>query len=78
MRFVLRIKPPSTETCFAELPEGVDQDIESFCKHVKDIFGSSWKRVLCDGKLLEGEIDAGCPAILIISTSAIRSLELLR
>ncbi|KAF9611086.1 hypothetical protein IFM89_026970 [Coptis chinensis] len=45
---------------------------------MKDAFGTSWKEELFKGKLLEGTVDPGNPAILVISTSAIRSLELLR
>jgi hypothetical protein len=45
---------------------------------MKAAFGPSWKQVLCEGKLVEGIIDPGSPAVLIISTSALRSLELLR
>jgi hypothetical protein len=45
---------------------------------MKAAFGPSWKQVLCEGKLVEGIIDPGNPAVLIISTSALRSLELLR
>ena len=46
--------------------------------HMKTAFGPSWKQVLCEGKLMEGNVDPGSPAVLIISTSALRSLELLR
>ncbi|KAF9610006.1 hypothetical protein IFM89_019646 [Coptis chinensis] len=53
-------------------------ELESFKAHMKDAFGTSWKEELFEGKLLEGTVDPGNPAILVISTSAIRSLELLR
>lgn len=56
----------------------MDQDVENFGEHVKAPFEASWKDVLWEGKLLEGKVDAGCPAIIVISTSALRSLELLR
>ncbi|CAA6667941.1 unnamed protein product [Spirodela intermedia] len=69
---------PVKGTCIAKLPKGVNQDVDALCKHVKDTFGPSWRSALCDGKLMEGEIDPGSPAILLISTSATRSLELLR
>ncbi|KAF9610007.1 hypothetical protein IFM89_019647 [Coptis chinensis] len=45
---------------------------------MKDAFGTSWKEELFEGKLLEGTVNPGNPAILVISASAIRSLELLR
>uniref|UniRef100_A0A1D1Y8P1 Uncharacterized protein C3orf26 n=1 Tax=Anthurium amnicola TaxID=1678845 RepID=A0A1D1Y8P1_9ARAE len=66
------------DTCIVKLPEGINQDVDNFCKHMKDTFGISWKQVLCEGKLLEGKVVAGSPAVLIITTSASRSLELLR
>ncbi|KAF9597615.1 hypothetical protein IFM89_020094 [Coptis chinensis] len=45
---------------------------------MKDASGTSWKEELFEGKLLEGTVNPGDPSILVISTSAIRSLELLR
>ncbi|RZC48252.1 hypothetical protein C5167_041190 [Papaver somniferum] len=45
---------------------------------MKVAFGKSWKAELCEGKISEGKIDAGNPAVLVISTSALRALELLR
>ncbi|KAJ0971896.1 hypothetical protein J5N97_019855 [Dioscorea zingiberensis] len=65
------------DTCVVELPQGAAQDVDNFSDHIKATFGGSWKEVLCEGKLSEG-IDAGSPAVLVISTSALRSLELLR
>ncbi|KAF9599552.1 hypothetical protein IFM89_038945 [Coptis chinensis] len=44
---------------------------------MKDASGTSWKEELFEGKLLEGTVNPGDPSILVISTSAIRSLELL-
>ncbi|MQM11494.1 hypothetical protein Taro_044404 [Colocasia esculenta] len=66
------------DTCIVKLAQGINQDVDNFCKHVKDTFGESWKEVLQEGKLLKGKVDAGRPALLIISISALRSLELLR
>ncbi|PNT04986.1 hypothetical protein POPTR_014G150100v4 [Populus trichocarpa] len=66
------------ETCFAELSQESGQDVMALGSHMKAAFGPSWKQVLCEGKLVEGIIDPGSPAVLIISTSALRSLELLR
>jgi len=63
---------------FLKLSEGISQDAGNLGRHVKDTFGSSWKEVLFEDHLIEGKIDPGNPAVLVISASAIRSLELLR
>ncbi|KAL0392535.1 UNVERIFIED_CONTAM: protein CMSS1 [Sesamum radiatum] len=47
-------------------------------ENMKIVFGSSWKQVLFEKHLQKGHIDPGCPALLVISSSALRSLELLR
>lgn len=67
-----------SEGCMVQLAEGASQDVESFGDHVKGAFGATWKGELCEGKLVEGSIDAGSPALLVISLGALRSLELLR
>ncbi|KAL6188949.1 hypothetical protein ACLB2K_040339 [Fragaria x ananassa] len=64
-----------TDKCIVDM--STDQDVESLGKHVKAAFGPSWKEELCDKRLLEGKVDPGSPAVLIISTSALRSIELL-
>lgn len=61
-----------------ELPQAEDQDAANLSQHLRDIFGRTWKEELCDEQLIEGKICAGNPAVLIISPSAIRCLELLR
>ena len=61
-----------------QLPEGESQDVESFGEHVKRAFGATWKAELCEGKLVEGSVDVGSPALLVISLGALRSLELMR
>ncbi|GAB2298098.1 hypothetical protein Dimus_032170 [Dionaea muscipula] len=66
------------DTCVVELCKGLDQDASNLGKHMKYAFGTSWKEVLSDGKLVEGMIDPGSPAVLVISSSAVRSLELIR
>ncbi|KAL9268838.1 CMSS1-like protein [Drosera capensis] len=66
------------DTCILKLPEDVDQDANDLGKHIKDAFGSSWRHELSEGKLVEGTVAPGSPAVLVISSSAIRSLELLR
>lgn len=67
-----------SEGCMVQLTEGASQDVESLGDHVKGAFGASWKEELCEGKLVEGSVDAGSPALLVISLAALRSLELLR
>lgn len=42
------------------------------------MFASSWKKVLCDSQLVEGKVEPGSPSVLVISASALRSLEMLR
>ncbi|CAN6270573.1 unnamed protein product [Urochloa humidicola] len=67
-----------SEGCMVQLAEGSAQDVESFGDHVKGAFGASWKEELCEGQVVEGEIGVGSPALLVISSAALRSLELLR
>lgn len=66
------------DSCILELSQGFPQDATTLGKHLKAAFESSWKEVLCEGQLLEGKVDPGNPAVLIISTSALRSLEFIR
>ncbi|TXG72815.1 hypothetical protein EZV62_001394 [Acer yangbiense] len=66
------------ESCFLELSKSLDQDVKTLGNHMQEAFGPSWKEVLSEKQLLEGKIDPGCPAVLIVSTSALRSIELLR
>uniref|UniRef100_A0A2P2KJF9 Protein CMSS1 n=1 Tax=Rhizophora mucronata TaxID=61149 RepID=A0A2P2KJF9_RHIMU len=63
-----------TDKCFLEL----GQDVKGLGSRLKVAFGPSWKEVLCEGQIVEGKIDAGNPAVLIVSSSALRSLELMR
>lgn len=72
------MKTIRADTCMVELSHSMDQDVDNFSEHMKATFEASWKDVLCDGKLLEGKVDSGSPVIIVISTSALRSLELLR
>ncbi|CAM0905047.1 unnamed protein product [Alopecurus aequalis] len=67
-----------SEQCMVQLAEGASQDVESFGDHVKGAFGATWKEELCEGKLVDGSVDAGSPALLVISLGALRSLELMR
>uniref|UniRef100_A0A9I9DGI8 Protein CMSS1 n=1 Tax=Cucumis melo TaxID=3656 RepID=A0A9I9DGI8_CUCME len=66
------------DRCILGPPESSVQDDKSLVKHIKEALGSSWKEVLCKGELLEGRTEPGSPAVLIISTSALRSIELLK
>lgn len=61
-----------------ELSQGYDKDGKSLGKQVKAAFGPSWKDVLYEKNLVEGKVDPGSPAVLIIATSAIRAIEVLR
>ncbi|GFP80679.1 protein cmss1 [Phtheirospermum japonicum] len=67
------------ETCMVDLCRGPAQNITGkLDEHVKVSYGSSWKEVLCGKRLQEEQVEPGSPALLVISSSAIRSLELLR
>lgn len=61
-----------------ELSQELGQDVGALGIHMKVAFGPTWKEVLYEGQLMEGKVDPGSPAVLIISTSALRSIELLR
>ena len=45
---------------------------------MKAAFGASWKEVLCGKQVLEGKVDPGSPVLLVVSSSALRAIELLR
>ncbi|CAN1195872.1 Protein CMS1 [Linum perenne] len=66
------------DTCFMELFRELPQDVEGLGKRLNVAFGKSWKDELCDQKLVAGKIEPGSPAVLFISTSALRAIELLR
>lgn len=66
------------DTCILDLCEGPAQNISNLGQYIKVAFGPSWKEVLCGKHLQEGKVDPGNPAVLVISLSALRSLELLR
>lgn len=66
------------DSCMVKLAEGIPQDVDNLSDHIKSVFGPSWKEVLTEEKLVEDAIDAGSPALVIVSTSALRSLEILR
>lgn len=66
------------ENSMLELSNTMGHNIENLMKHVKAIFGPSWEEVLCEGNVVEGNVEPGCPSLLIISSSAIRCVEILR
>ncbi|OIW06862.1 hypothetical protein TanjilG_18244 [Lupinus angustifolius] len=66
------------DTCILELPQDSHLDVNMLGENIRPAFGTSWKEELCEGKLVEGKIDAGSPSVLIISSSALRCIELLR
>ncbi|XP_073134140.1 uncharacterized protein [Henckelia pumila] len=67
------------EARFIELCHGPAQNTtRNLGEYMKVAFGSSWKEVLCEKHIQEGQLDPGNPALLVISLSALRSLELLR
>ncbi|TKY50539.1 CMSS1 protein [Spatholobus suberectus] len=66
------------DRCILELSEDADSDVKILGKNIKAAFGASWKEVLCEEKLVEGKVNAGSPAVLIITSSALRCIHLLR
>ncbi|XP_024982568.1 protein CMSS1 isoform X2 [Cynara cardunculus var. scolymus] len=67
-----------TDACILKLSESLPQDVSNLSEHMKAAFGPSWKEVLCKKQLLGKISEPGSPALLTISLSALRSLELLR
>ncbi|KAL1295522.1 hypothetical protein HN51_056399 [Arachis hypogaea] len=55
-----------------------DSDVKILGNNIKAAFGASWKQVLCEPDLVPGNVLPGSPAILIVASSALRSLHLLR
>ncbi|KAK1379525.1 P-loop containing nucleoside triphosphate hydrolase, Protein Cms1 [Heracleum sosnowskyi] len=66
------------DSCIVELPQGLAQDASTLSEHIKTAFGQSWRHELCDKEILQGKIEPGNPALLVVSLSALRSLELYR
>ncbi|KAK7857059.1 protein cmss1 [Quercus suber] len=60
------------DTCIVELSQGTDQDVENLGKHMKAAFGASWKEVLCGKQVLEGKVDPGSPALLVVNCHAVK------
>ncbi|XP_057734906.1 protein CMS1 isoform X2 [Arachis stenosperma] len=55
-----------------------DSDVKILGNNIKAAFGASWKQVLCEPGLVPDQVLPGSPAILIVASSALRSLHLLR
>ncbi|XWS13243.1 hypothetical protein CRYUN_Cryun36dG0020800 [Craigia yunnanensis] len=66
------------DSCILNVSQELGQDVMRLEKHIKEAFGAKWKEELCEGKLIEGKIESGSPAVLVVATSALRSIELLR
>lgn len=66
------------DTCLVKLSQDLDQSSDNLVEHMKALFGSSWKEVLSEKHLVEGKIDPGSPSLVVISLSALRSLEVHR
>eukprot|EP00252_Welwitschia_mirabilis_P006723 TRINITY_DN17620_c0_g3_i1.p1 TRINITY_DN17620_c0_g3~~TRINITY_DN17620_c0_g3_i1.p1 ORF type:complete len:243 (+),score=59.92 TRINITY_DN17620_c0_g3_i1:116-844(+) len=65
------------EKAMIKLPKSLDHQEENLSKHVKYIFGPKWKEVLCKPNL-EDDILPGSPVLLVICSSAIRCMDVLR
>ncbi|XP_047317270.1 uncharacterized protein C3orf26 homolog [Impatiens glandulifera] len=74
----LELESITGDTAMVQLSPGVDQSASNLGQHMKYAFGSSWKELLCGKEVVEGQIDVGSPSLLVISLSALRSLELFR
>ncbi|KAL8094797.1 hypothetical protein AgCh_036348 [Apium graveolens] len=66
------------DSCIAELPKELAQDASNLSEHMKTAFGQSWRHELCEKQIVPEKIEPGNPALLVISLSALRSLELYR
>ncbi|RDX60154.1 Protein CMSS1, partial [Mucuna pruriens] len=66
------------DKCILEVPEDADSDVTILGKTIKAAFGASWKEPLCQDQLIEGKVHPGSPAVLIVTSSALRSIHLLR
>lgn len=66
------------DTCMVELIRDQAKTPITLGDHLKVAFGPSWKDLLCKNQLEAGKVEPGHPALIVISSSALRSLELLR
>ncbi|KAJ4892216.1 Uncharacterized protein Rs2_31964 [Raphanus sativus] len=78
----VRVSPleldPIKDKCVVELSQKLDQNVSNLGEHIKMAYGSSWRETLCEGEAIEGKVDPGNPSVLVVSSSALRSLELIR
>lgn len=58
-----------------ELGEEIDRSTERLGSHVKAVIGPVWKESLCN---VDKNGDVGSPVVLVLCSSAIRCVELLR
>lgn len=58
-----------------ELSEEIDRSTEKLGSRVKAVIGPVWKEFLCN---VDKTGDAGSPVVLVLCSSAIRCVELLR
>ncbi|GMI92934.1 hypothetical protein HRI_002962700 [Hibiscus trionum] len=66
------------DSCILDVSQELGQDVMKLEEHIKAAFGAKWKQELIEGKLIEGKIEAGSPAVLVVAPSALRAIELLR
>ncbi|XP_027363296.1 protein CMSS1 isoform X2 [Abrus precatorius] len=64
--------------CILEVLEEADSDVKVLGKSIKAAFGASWREALCEGDGDGGKVDSGSPSVLILTSSALRSIHLLR
>ncbi|KAL2950588.1 hypothetical protein AAZX31_20G233000 [Glycine max] len=74
----LELESLKDNKCILEVSEAADSDVTVLGKTIRAAFGASWKEALCEGKPVEGKVIAGSPAVLIITSSALRCIDLLR
>ncbi|EFJ07629.1 hypothetical protein SELMODRAFT_448377 [Selaginella moellendorffii] len=64
------------DDAMVEIPSNQDHCIENLASVIKGIVGSSWESSLCSGAL--GDLEPGSPIVLIVSSSAVRCVSLLK
>ena len=58
-----------------QLQIGRERDSQNLCDHVKSMFGDSWSTAVQD---IDSSKEKGSPSLLILCSSAIRCVELLK
>ncbi|CAH8356905.1 unnamed protein product [Eruca vesicaria subsp. sativa] len=69
---------PIKDKFIVELSQKLDQNVSNLGEHIKMCYGTSWRETLCESEAVEGKVDPGNPSVLVVSSSALRSLELIR